>query len=118
MARRQPGTLLPLEIAILSAGMDLQATDGSFYGFSLARQLSDDANGKALTAHGTLYKALARLAEAGLIEATWEDPDVAADAGRPRRRLYRLSGEGEIACQQARAAANKVAIQPGQAAFA
>lgn len=117
MARRQPGTLLPLEIAILSAGMDLQATDGSFYGFSLARQLSDDANGKALTSHGTLYKALARLAEAGLIEATWEDPDVAEGAGRPRRRLYRLSGEGETACQQARVAA-AVLFQPGQAAFA
>ena len=40
---------------------------------------------------GSLYPILMRLVERGWLEATWEpDPPV----GRPRRHLYRLSGEG------------------------
>lgn len=30
--------------------------------------------GRLLTSHGTLYKALGRLADAGLLETEWEDP--------------------------------------------
>ena len=52
MPRRKAGVLLPLELAILEHGI---AAD-SFYGFALARSLAD--GGSALTAHGTLYKAL------------------------------------------------------------
>ena len=40
---------------------------------------------------GTLYQILIRLAERRLIEARWEDEQ---PAGRPRRHLYRLTGEG------------------------
>ncbi|OAN26874.1 hypothetical protein A4X17_09875 [Plantibacter sp. H53] len=96
MARRRPGTLFPLELDILDVGTVLQATDGSFYGFALAKQLAE-AGDAALTAHGTLYKALSRMADAGLIEATWEAPEVAEAEGRPRRRLYRITGEGATA---------------------
>jgi DNA-binding PadR family transcriptional regulator len=40
---------------------------------------------------GSLYPILMRLAEQGLLEATWErDPP----AGRPARHLYRLTSEG------------------------
>ena len=88
MPRRKAGVLLPLEIAILEHGI---AAD-SFYGFALARSLADD--GSALTAHGTLYKALARMTEAGLLAAEWEDHAPAEAEGRPRRRLYRVTGEG------------------------
>ena len=88
MPRRKAGVLLPLEISILEHGI---AAD-SFYGFALARSLADD--GAALTAHGTLYKALARMTEAGLLTAEWEDHAPAEAEGRPRRRLYRVSGEG------------------------
>ncbi|MGK9149291.1 PadR family transcriptional regulator [Plantibacter flavus] len=95
MARRRPGTLFPLELDILDVGTVLQSTEGSFYGFALAKQLAD-ADG-ALTAHGTLYKALSRMTAAGLVEATWEDPAVAEGEGRPRRRLYRITGEGASA---------------------
>ena len=88
MPRRRSGTLLPLEEAILEAGL----ADQPFYGFALARALSD--GGSALTAHGTLYKALTRMTAAGLLEATWEEADLAEIEGRPRRRLYRVTGEG------------------------
>ncbi len=95
MPRRRPGAILPLELDILDAGAVLQSSEGSFYGFALARSLSG-GDGE-LTAHGTLYKALSRMTTAGLITSEWEDPAVAEEEGRPRRRLYRLTGEGELA---------------------
>lgn len=42
---------------------------------------------------GTLYPVLIRLESHGLVRSSWEDIDPAA-AGRPRRRLYRLTEEG------------------------
>jgi DNA-binding PadR family transcriptional regulator len=38
-----------------------------------------------------LYPILIRLADRGLLEASWEDGQ---PAGRPRRHLYRLTSEG------------------------
>ena len=43
-------------------------------------------------AQGTLYRALARLEQQGILQSTWEDPAVAAEEHRPRRRLYSLTG--------------------------
>lgn len=42
---------------------------------------------------GTIYPILERLESAGWIEAQWEDVDPAVEK-RPRRRNYRLTGEG------------------------
>jgi PadR family transcriptional regulator, regulatory protein PadR len=96
--RRKPGTLLPLEVDILHAGLQLRrAGTPRFHGFQLAKQLADHPRPRALTAHGTLYKALQRLEDAGLLASQWEDPDAAAAQGRPRRRLYQVTGAGERA---------------------
>jgi PadR family transcriptional regulator PadR len=89
--RRRPGTLLPLEVDILEAGLGLER----FHGFQLAKALADHQGPRALTGHGTLYKALQRLEDAGLLASRWEDPTVAAVQGRPRRRLYQVTGAGE-----------------------
>lgn len=97
MPRRKQGAILPLEQAILEHGL----ANEPFYGFALARALSDGAS--ALTAHGTLYKALTRMAAAGLLAATWEDAELAEAEGRPRRRLYRVTGDGARALSAARA---------------
>ena len=96
MAKRKPGRLFPIEFDVLECGLALQASDGSFYGFALARALSDHS-GTELTAHGTLYKALGRMKDSGLLESTWEDSAVADAENRPRRRLYTVTGEGEKA---------------------
>lgn len=117
MARRRPGTLFPLEIDILECGLTLQASDGDFYGFALAKAMAGRDDGRGLTAHGTLYKALARMTDAGLLESSWEDAETAESAGRPRRRLYTVSGEGERAYRAA-TAASQLAAAPGRAAFA
>lgn len=72
----------------------MASEDSDAYGFSVASALSAQG-GKKLTAHGTLYKALARMTEAGLLEAHWERPEIAESQGRPRRRLYRVTENGE-----------------------
>lgn len=117
MARRREGRLVGLEVDILGAGMELQAADGDFYGFALAKRIAERADAAALTAHGTLYKALARLSEAGLLESTWEDSTIADAEGRPRRRLYRVTGAGELAHQR-ELAALRAQLPVGKAAFA
>ncbi len=93
MPRRKPGALLPLETEILEVGLSLRRSGhASFHGFGLARILREQSGSRALTAHGTLYKALSRLEGLGLLTSRWED--VATFSGRPRRRLYELTGEG------------------------
>lgn len=92
MPRRKPGALLPLEVDILDAG--LASADGEFHGFELARQIAGSRAGRRLTSHGTLYKALARLEDAGLLTSRWEDEAQATAEGRPKRRLYTVTGEG------------------------
>jgi DNA-binding PadR family transcriptional regulator len=44
---------------------------------------------------GTLYPILARLLVAGWVRADWEDVDPAV-SGRPARRYYLLTAEGEV----------------------
>lgn len=104
MVRRKPGTLLPLELAILDAGTAAAGEgDPEFHGFAVAQRIREAEGARRLTAHGTLYKALARLADGGLLESRWEDPDVAVAQGRPRRRLYRVTPLGAAALVRARA---------------
>lgn len=100
--RRREGTLIPLEVAILGAGLELRAAgEPDFHGFQLAKELRDQDEARRLTAHGTLYKALDRMERAGLLDSRWEDPEIAAEQGRPRRRLYRVTGHGEQAFDRA-----------------
>lgn len=96
MPRRKAGALLPIEVDILETGLEARrsGTD-EFHGFDLARRIAGGGTARKLTSHGTLYKALARLEEAGLLESRWEDPEVAVEEGRPRRRLYTVTGAGE-----------------------
>jgi PadR family transcriptional regulator, regulatory protein PadR len=108
MSRRKPGTIFPLELQILEAGMHLQAAVGNFYGFALARSLASD-DGSGLTAHGTLYKALTRMTDANLLGASWEDASIAEAEGRPRRRLYTVTAEGQRVAAEARAQATAAA---------
>jgi DNA-binding PadR family transcriptional regulator len=49
---------------------------------------------------GTIYPILDRLLKAGWLERHWEDIDPTIE-GRPRRRLYRLTGVGAPAARQA-----------------
>lgn len=108
MPRRKPNVLLPLELAILAAGMDLLRSGAQeFHGYLLATYLRDVQDARRLTAHGTLYRGLGRLESGGFLSSRLEDPDLAARENRPRRRLYTLTAEGQ------RAAATAPARAPG-----
>jgi PadR family transcriptional regulator PadR len=102
--RRKQGVILPLETAILQAAVELSvAGTDRFHGFQLAKYLRDAEGARLLTAHGTLYKALSRMEQAGLLASAWEDPEVAAEEGRPRRRLYEITAAGRGALAHAAA---------------
>ena len=112
MVRRKPGTLLPLEIAILDAGTAcVREGDPEFHGFAVAQRIQERDGARRLTAHGTLYKALARLEDFGLLTSRWEAAATAPE-GRPRRRLYELTGEGARAVERAHAAASPPRLAP------
>lgn len=104
--RRKPGTLVPLEVSILSAAVALLfGGEPEFHGYAVARELKDREEARRLTAHGTLYRALERLEKAGLLQSRLEDPEVAAAEQRPRRRLYHVTAAGETALATAQASA-------------
>jgi DNA-binding PadR family transcriptional regulator len=93
MPRRPVGRLLDLEYRILQACLDLEGAGEPVYGFALAQAMSGAGRDHGLVGHGTLYKALSRLSKMGLLESTWVVPRD-DDLGRPRRRLYQVTGEG------------------------
>ena len=100
MPRRKPGTLLPLETEILEAALAMLLSEqATFHGFGLAQTMREQTGSRSLTGHGTLYKALSRLEEFGLLTSRWED--AAAAEGRPRRRLYELTKQGAHVAEQA-----------------
>lgn len=112
--RRKPGTLLPLEVAILRVGLELQRTgEDEFYGYLLASSLKEAGESRTLTAHGTLYKALDRMKTAGLLSSRWEDAAVAEVEERPRRKLYRVTAEGARAYGLASEVATEARFEPG-----
>lgn len=103
--KRREGHLLAIELGILDVALTLKAQGtANFHGFAIAKLIQSNHDARRLTAHGTLYKALGRLERAGLLASEWEDPDVAAHEGRPRRRLYHVTDLGETATATSRAA--------------
>jgi DNA-binding PadR family transcriptional regulator len=96
--RRKEGRLVPLEVSILGAGIELHGAGlPSFHGFLIAKHLRDREKARLLTAHGTLYRALNRLEEMGLLSSDWEDSEVVRTASRPPRRLYEVTAAGRAA---------------------
>jgi DNA-binding PadR family transcriptional regulator len=104
-------------VEILETALSMRsAGHPAFHGFGLAQAMRDRAESRALTGHGTLYKALGRLEEFGLLTSQWEDA-AAVPEGRPRRRLYELTGEGaraarRVRAEDARAPRSRIASRP------
>ena len=62
---------------------------------------------------GTIYPIMMRLERAGWLSSQWENLDP-SDAGRPRRRLYRLTGLGY---NKSRAALAELGVPSGRIAW-
>jgi DNA-binding PadR family transcriptional regulator len=93
--------LTPVAFEIL-----LALADGEQHGYSIMREVDRRTSGAVVLHPGTLYRALARLLESGLIEELDARPD--PDNDDQRRRYYQLSATG-IAV--ARAEAERLAGQ-------
>jgi hypothetical protein len=92
--RRKPGDLLPIERSIINAASQLRQEGAEeFHGFQIAKKVKDQEGARLLTAYGTLYRALGRLQQRGILQSRWET--LPTDENRPRRRYYRLIGEVE-----------------------
>ena len=65
-----------------------------FHGFQLAKEIKEKKEARLLIGHGTLYRALGRLEQKGILRSCWENPMVAAEHKRPRRKLYELTAQG------------------------
>jgi DNA-binding PadR family transcriptional regulator len=100
--RRKADSLLPIEVAILQAGVALRRGGvDEFHGYAIAREIREGSEARRLTAHGTLYRALDRLEDRKLLESRLEDPEIASAENRPRRRLYSVTALGAKAAQEA-----------------
>lgn len=104
MDRFRPEPFLPLTPVAFEILLAL--ADGEQHGYSIMREVERRSSG-AVTLHpGTLYRALARLLESGLIEELDERPDPRHDD--ERRRYYQLTDRG---VSVARAEAERLASQ-------
>jgi DNA-binding PadR family transcriptional regulator len=104
MDRFRPETFLPLTPVAFEILLAL--ADGEQHGYSIMREVAVRSAG-AVTLHpGTLYRALARLLESGLIEELDERPDPKNDD--ERRRYYQLTDRGVAV---ARAEAHRLSSQ-------
>ena len=101
--QRKKGQLLPIELSVLEAVLGFRASGAeAAHGFLIAKEIQENTGARKLTAHGTLYRALHRLEQAGFLESFWEDPRLALEQGRPTRRFYLVTTAGERALAQAK----------------
>ena len=89
-AERDPNDLLPLPPAQLHILLAL--ADGEKHGYAVMSEVEQITNGEVSMGPGTLYGAIKRMLNAGLIEESDNRPDPEMDD--ERRRYYRTSGFG------------------------
>ena len=99
--RLEPEAMLPL--TPLSFHILLALADDDRHGYGIIKEVRDRTNGEVNPGAGTLYAAVQRMLDDGLIVETSERPATGDDE---RRRYYRLSALGR---QVARAEALRLA---------
>src|SRR5215212_233413 len=98
-----PASFLPLPT--LPYQVLLALAEGARHGWAIIKRLEELSGPRAAPSSGSLYLAIARLEERGLIEDA-PDASGAGDAAAERRRVYRLSplGRRVLALETARLA--------------
>jgi DNA-binding PadR family transcriptional regulator len=88
---RDPAALLPLKQSIYR--VLLAMPDGeSLHGYAIMQAVSEMTRGRETILPGTLYAALARMVDEGLVEA--QDAPDDDPSGGPARRYYRRTSFG------------------------
>ena len=90
MSNPNPESLLPLPPAVLHILIAL--ADRDRHGYSIMQDVAARTEGKVQLSAGTLYSAIRRMLEQGLIEELAESPDPSSTD--ERRRYYRLTRYG------------------------
>jgi len=85
-----PNQLLPLTPAVFHILLALM--DQERHGYGIMKEVESQTQGEMLLRAGTLYQAIKRMLDMGLIEESAERPDPALDD--ERRRYYKISGLG------------------------
>src|SRR5215470_2729701 len=88
--QRPPEELLPLSPPVFHILVAL--ADGEAHGYAIMRDVAERSEGSVRLGAGTLYGAISRLLDDGLIEESQERPDPEMDD--TRRRYYRLTDLG------------------------
>lgn len=83
--------LSPLDYHVL-----LALAGGAGYGYAVAQAVEEESGGRVRPRAGSLYRVLARLMGAGLVQEEESPRDVESHPGRPRR-YYGLTPEGRRA---------------------
>jgi len=86
----KPASYLPLTPAMLQVLLAL--ADGDKHGYAILKEVSRRSGGAVTLRTGTLYTALRRFVDDGLVAETDERPDIHLDD--ERRRYYRLTERG------------------------
>jgi len=89
----QPGSFLPLphlEFQIL-----VSLADADMHGYAIVKQIEERSKGLSTPSTGSLYLAIARLLDGGLIA----EPDAGGDGGGRKKRVYCLSDLGRAVAQ-------------------
>jgi DNA-binding PadR family transcriptional regulator len=116
---QNPGNLLPLTPAVFHILVAL--ADADLHGYAIMKEVEARTEGRLLLKPGTLYQAISRLLEAGLIE----EVEVRGDDHDERRRVYRLSSSGRQAViaearrleQMVKQAYRKNILEEGKSSF-
>lgn len=90
MPQKPVESLLPLTPAVFHILLTL--ADGEAHGYAMMQEVTRRSGGNVRLGPGTLYGAIGRLLEDGIIEESEERPDPEMDD--TRRRYYRLTKLG------------------------
>lgn len=103
---RDPAQLLPL--SNLTFHVLLALTEGPAHGYGIGKTMEERSEGRLNPTTGSLYQALRRLSEEGLIE---DAPEAAETSSDQRRIYFRLTALGRrVAAAEARRLRNLVAL--------
>ncbi|MDX1493530.1 MAG: PadR family transcriptional regulator [Longimicrobiales bacterium] len=102
-----PAEVLPL--TPIAFDILLSLVEEEAHGYGIMRSVEERSDGATSLHAGTLYRALSRLVDGGLIEELPEAPEAGADE---RRKYYRITGKGR---QAAAAEARRLESQLGAA---
>lgn len=92
-------SFLPLPTAVFHVLVAL--ADQDRHGYAIMQDVAERTGGKVRLSAGTLYSAIRRMLEQGLVEELRESPDPAS--ADERRRYYAITAFGRaVACAEAR----------------